>query len=81
MIESPRQLRKRGFKGKIKEVDHVEGGYRGKKNSFQNYHTSPQITNINLKSPFLTRKPKPQNFQAKKQTENFPRKNYKGVQE
>jgi hypothetical protein len=31
---------KRGFEGKRKEVDYVESGYRGRKNPFQNYHTS-----------------------------------------
>jgi len=56
-------VEKKGFEGKRKEVDHVEGSYRGRKNPFQKYHTpsfSPQITNINLKSSFPTRKPKPQ---------------------
>jgi hypothetical protein len=72
-------VKKRGFEGKIKKVDHIEGGYKGRKNQFQNYHTSSQIANIN--SLFLTRKPKPQNFQAKNQTENFPKKNYQRDQE
>jgi hypothetical protein len=67
-------VKKRGFEGKIKKVDYIEGGYKGRKNQFQNYHTSSQIANIN--SLFLTRKPEPQNFQAKNQTENFPKKNY-----
>jgi hypothetical protein len=52
-------VEKRGFKGKKKEVDHVEG----RKNPFQKYHTpsfSPQIANINLNSSFPTRKPEPQ---------------------
>jgi hypothetical protein len=29
----------KSFEGKRKEVDYVESGYRGRKNSFQNYHT------------------------------------------
>jgi len=49
-------VEKRGFEGKKKEVDHVEG----RKNPFQKYHTpsfSPQIANINLNSSFPARKP------------------------
>jgi len=49
-------MEKKGFEGKNKEVDHVEG----RKNPFQKYHTlspSPQISNINLNP---TRKPEPQ---------------------
>jgi len=72
-------VKKKGFEGKIKKVDHIEGGYKGRKNQFQNYHTSSQIANIN--SLFLTRKPEPQNFQTKNQTENFPKKNYQRDQE
>jgi hypothetical protein len=52
-------VEKKGFKGKKKEVDHVEG----RKNPFQKYHTpsfSPQIANINLNSSFPARKPEPQ---------------------
>jgi len=52
-------VEKRGFKGKKKEVDHVEG----MKKPFQKYHTpsfSPQIANINLNSSFPTRKFEPQ---------------------
>nr|XP_034893121.1 uncharacterized protein LOC118032519 [Populus alba] len=48
-------VEKRGFEGKKKEVDHVEG----RKNPFQNYYTpssSPQIANINFNSSFLIRK-------------------------
>lgn len=73
-------LRKKGFKGKKKEVDHVKVGYRSKKSQFQNYNTpshSSQIANINFNSSFPARKPKPQN----NQTENFPKKNYQRVQE
>jgi len=56
---------KRGFKEKRREVDHVEDGCRGRKNQFQNYHIPSQIANINLNSPFPTKKPEPLNFQAK----------------
>jgi hypothetical protein len=54
---------KRGFERK--EVHHVEDGYRGRKNSSQNYHTPSQIANI--------KKPEPQNFQAKSQFGNYQR--------
>jgi hypothetical protein len=56
-------VEKRGFECKRKEVDHVEGSYRGRKNPFQKYHTpsfSPRIANINLNSSFPAKKPKPQ---------------------
>jgi hypothetical protein len=56
-------VKKKGFEGKRKEVDHIEGSYRGRKNLFQKYHTpsfSPQIVNINLNSSFPTRKSEPQ---------------------
>jgi len=56
-------VEKKGFEGKRKEVDHIEGSYRGRKNPFQKYHTpsfSPQIVNINLNSSFPTRKSEPQ---------------------
>jgi len=66
--------KKRGFEGK--EVNYVGDGNRGRKNPFQNYYTPSQIANINLNSPSLTRKPEPQNFQAKNQIGNFPKKNY-----
>jgi hypothetical protein len=52
-------VEKRGFEGKKKGVDHVEG----RKKPFQKYHTpsfSPQITNINLNSSFPAKKPEPQ---------------------
>jgi hypothetical protein len=52
-------VEKRGFEGKNKEVDHVEG----RKNPHQKYHTpsfSPQIANINLNSSFPARKTEPQ---------------------
>jgi len=48
--------KKRGFKAKRKKADHVKGGHRGRKNQIQNYHTSPQIVNINLNSLFPTKK-------------------------
>jgi hypothetical protein len=56
-------VEKKGFEGKRKEVDHVEGSYMDRKNPFQKYHTpsiSPQIANINLNSSFPARKPEPQ---------------------
>jgi len=53
-------IEKKGFKGKRREVDHVEGDYRGRKYQFQNYHTLPQIANINFNPSFPTRKPEPQ---------------------
>jgi hypothetical protein len=56
-------VEKKGFEGKGKEVDHVKGGYRGRKNPFQNYHSpspSPQISNINLNPICPTRKPEGQ---------------------
>jgi hypothetical protein len=41
--------KKRGFKRK--DVNHVEDGYRGRKNSPQNYHTPSQIANIKKLEP------------------------------
>jgi len=52
---------KRGIEKK--EVNHVEDGYRGKKNSSQNYHTLSQIANIKKLEP----------FQAKSQIGNYQR--------
>ena len=52
---------KRGFERK--EVNHVEDGYKGRKNSSQNYHTPSQIANIK----------KPEPFQAKSQIGNYQR--------
>ena len=63
-------VEKKGFRGKMREVDHVEGGYRGKKKQFQNYHISLQITNNNFNSSFPARKPEPQ---IKNQIENLQR--------
>jgi hypothetical protein len=34
-------IKKKGFEGKIREVDHIKNDYRGRKNQFQNYHTLP----------------------------------------
>jgi hypothetical protein len=48
---------------KEKKVNHIEDGYKGRKNSPQSYHTPSQIANI--------KKPEPQNFQAKSQIENY----------
>jgi len=48
-------IENRGFEWK--EVNHIEDGYKGRKNLSQNYHTSSQIADI--------KKPEPQNFQAK----------------
>jgi hypothetical protein len=50
---------------KEKKVNHIEDGYKGRKNSPQNYHTPSQIANI--------KKPEPQNFQAKSQIKNYQR--------
>jgi hypothetical protein len=66
---------KRGFEVKRKEVDHVDGSYRGRKNPFQNYHTpsfSPQIANINLNSSFPARKPEPHTKHQKVQDQLPP---------
>jgi len=54
-------IEKRGFERK--EVNHVEDGYKGRKNSSQNYHTLSQIANIK----------KPEPFQAKSQIGNYQR--------
>jgi hypothetical protein len=56
-------IKKKGFERKKKEVDHVEGSYRGKKNQFPNYRTpspSSQIVIINFNPLFPTRKLEPQ---------------------
>jgi len=37
-------IEKRGFEGKGKEVNHVEGGYISRRNSFQNYHTPSKLS-------------------------------------
>jgi hypothetical protein len=43
--------KERGFEGKMKEVDYVEGDYNGRKNQFQNYHTLHFLPeNLSLKS-------------------------------
>jgi len=56
-------IENRGFERK--QVNHVEDGYKGRKNSSQNYHTPSQIAEI--------KKPEPQNFQAKSQIRNYQR--------
>ena len=56
-------IENRGFEWK--EVNHIEDGYKGRKNLSQNYHTSSQIADI--------KKPEPQNFQAKSQIRNYQR--------
>jgi len=68
-------VEKRGFEGKRKEVDHIKGNYRGRKNPFQNYHTpsfSPQIANINFNSSFTSRKPEPQTKHQRIQEQRPP---------
>lgn len=40
--------KKRVFKRKMKEIDHVKCDYRGRKKQFQNYHTSPQIAKLSI---------------------------------
>ena len=53
----PSPMEKKGFSGKRKEVDHIEGGYKGKNNQFPKCNPSPsQIANINFNSPFCTKK-------------------------
>ena len=57
-------IEKKGFEGKKKEINQVKGGYKSKKNQFQNYNTpSPlsQIININFNSSFPAKKFEPQN--------------------
>ena len=46
-----------------KKVNHVGDDYRGRKNSFQNYHTPSQVTDI--------KKLEIQNYQAKSQIGNY----------
>jgi hypothetical protein len=58
---------KRGFERKV--VNHVGDDYKGRKNTFQNYHPPSQITNINSSSPI--KRFEPQNFQAKSQIRNY----------
>jgi hypothetical protein len=54
----------------MREVDHVEGGYKGKKNQFQNSYILPQITNMNFNPSFYARKPESQIIN---QTRSFQR--------
>jgi hypothetical protein len=75
-------IEKRGFKGRKREVDHVEDSYNDRKSQFQRYNTSSpssQITNVNFNSLIPTRKLEPQNSQVKNQTESFPKKTYQRV--
>ena len=52
----------------MREVNHAEDGFRGKKNQLQNYHTPPQIANINFNPSFPAKKLEPQ---IKNQTKSF----------
>jgi hypothetical protein len=73
---------KKGFRREKKDVDHIEGGYEGKKNHFQNYNTlslSSQIANVNFNSLFPTKKPETQDNRVKNQTKSLPRKNYQRI--
>jgi hypothetical protein len=45
--------KKRGFKRKRKEVDHVEGGYRGKKTNSKTTTLHPKLPKSNLTLHFL----------------------------
>ncbi|XP_024439614.1 uncharacterized protein LOC112323885 [Populus trichocarpa] len=54
---------KRGFERK--DVNHIGDDYKGRKTSYQNYHTPSQVADI--------KKPEPQNFQAKSQIGNYQR--------
>jgi hypothetical protein len=63
---------------KVLKVDNIEGGYKRKKNNFQNFNTrtpSSQIADINLNSYFSTKKPETQNNPINNQTKNQPIKN------
>lgn len=74
----------RGFEGKKKDVNHIECGYRAKKNHFQNYSSpnpSSWIANINFNSHFLVKKTETKSNQVNNQAENRPRKNYEITQE
>jgi hypothetical protein len=76
VAEFPHQLKK-------KDVDHIKGGYKGKKNHFQNYNVSSpssQIDNINFNSPYPT-KNQTQTSQVNNQTKNIPKKIYQKAQE
>jgi len=72
--------KKRLWRKKKKEADHVEDNYKGKKSQFQIYNTPSslsQIININFNSLKLIRKPNPQKNQVKNQTEFFKEKTTK----
>jgi len=76
---------KKGFKGMRREVDHVEGGYKGRRNQSQNYHTpSPPPQTLISTLHFLpknlsqkTSKPKiSQRRIIKRSRNNYPRYRY-----
>ena len=49
-------MEKKSFSGKKKEIDHIEGGYKGKNTQFPKYKPpSSQVANINFNSPFSTK--------------------------
>ena len=48
-------IKKRGFVGKKRDIDHIETGYRGRNTQFQKYSaSSSQNANVNFKSPYPT---------------------------
>ena len=68
--------------GKKNDMDHIHGGYRGKKKHSQDYITpsfSSKIVNINFNSPIPTKKPETQTNQVNNRTKNIPKKNYERV--
>ena len=75
--------KKRGFNGKRKEIDLIEGGYKGKNTQFPKYNPpSSQVANINFNSPFSTKRPKNQIENLPKiQIRCFPKKSYQKPQE
>jgi len=60
----------------MKEVDHDEGGYKGKKNQFQN-----SIPNCQHQSQLSISHQKIWAPKLPSQIKNFPKKNYQMVQE
>ena len=76
-------MEKKGFGGKRKEVDHIEGGYKGKNTRFPKYNpSSSQVANINFNSPFSTKRPENQiGNLPKNQIRSFPKKSYQKPQE
>ena len=79
----PSPMEKKGFSGKRKEVDHIEGGYKGKSTQFPKCNPSPsQIANINFNSPFSTKKTENHiGNLPKNQIGSFPKWNYQELQE